>query len=109
MGDEDLTMGTGHGRDRRSLHADHVRSAQAREMEMRVMRALAAILYRPRSPASSRPGQGPGGRVAARREPARLRAVRRSRLPGVLATLALVWPLASCATGGVKFDLDPAR
>jgi len=43
------------------------------------------------------------------REPARLRAVRRSRLPGVLATLALVWPLASCATGGVKFDLDPAR
>ena len=35
--------------------------------------------------------------------------MRRSRLPGVLATLALVWPLASCATGGVKFDLDPAR
>lgn len=35
--------------------------------------------------------------------------MRRSRLPGVLATLALGWPLASCATGGVKFDLDPAR
>src|SRR5258708_5812268 len=99
------------GRARRSETAAAVLPArlQAPEMEMRVMRALAAILYRPRSPASSRPGQGPGGRVAARPEPARLRAVRRSRLPGVLATRALVWPLASCATGGVKSDLDPAR
>ena len=43
------------------------------------------------------------------REPARLRAVRRSPFPGVLAALVLAWPLASCATGGVKFDLDPAR
>src|SRR4030088_2112562 len=43
------------------------------------------------------------------REPARLRAVRQSPFPGILAALALVWPLASCATGGMKFDLDPAR
>ncbi|HYU40593.1 MAG TPA: SH3 domain-containing protein [Vicinamibacteria bacterium] len=35
--------------------------------------------------------------------------MRRSPGSGVLAALALVWPLASCATGGVKFDLDPAR
>jgi cell division protein FtsB len=33
----------------------------------------------------------------------------RSPFPGKLAALALAWPLAACATGGVKVDLDPAR
>jgi cell division protein FtsB len=33
----------------------------------------------------------------------------RSPSPGRLAALALVWPLAACATGGMKVDLVPAR
>jgi uncharacterized protein YgiM (DUF1202 family) len=33
----------------------------------------------------------------------------RSPFPGKLAALALAWPLAACATGGMKVDLTPAR
>lgn len=33
----------------------------------------------------------------------------RSPFLGKLAALVLAWPLAACATGGVKVDLDPAR